>query len=123
MSQETKTKVLKELGRKVDAVLFFDANDDEIVRRLSGRTVCDVCQTPYMGKEPGVDCEKPGCLGKRVRRSDDEPAAIRNRLEVYDRQTAPVLEWYRRAGIPVHRIDAVGDVGDVTRRALGALKL
>ena len=75
-----------------------------------------------MGKKPGSDCEKPGCLGKRVRRSDDEPAAIRNRLEVYDRQTAPVLEWYRRTGIPVHRIDAVGDVTEVTSRALGALK-
>jgi adenylate kinase len=116
-------KVLGELGRQVGGVLFFDANDEEIVRRLSGRTVCDVCQTPYMGKEPNTSCEKPGCLGKLVRRADDEPAAIRNRLAVYERQTAPVLEWYRRAGIPVHRIDAVGDVNEVTRRALGALGL
>ena len=114
-------RVLEELGRKVGGVLFFDANDDEIVRRLSGRTVCDVCQTPYTGRKPGTDCEKPGCLGKIVRRSDDEPTAIRNRLAVYERQTQPVLEWYRRAGIPVHRIDAVGDVAEVTRRALGAL--
>ena len=41
---------------------------------------------------------KPGCTGQRVRRKDDEPEAVRNRLAVYERQTAPVLDWYRSRG-------------------------
>ena len=112
-------RVLKELGRKVDAVLFFDVADAELVKRLGGRTVCENCQTPYTGREPGSKCEK--CGGKLVRRKDDDPEAIRNRLAVYARQTAPVLDWYRTHGAQVRTIDAVGTLDEVTARALEAL--
>jgi adenylate kinase len=116
-------RVLGELGRKVDAVLCFDIADEEIVQRLSGRTVCDTCETPYMGKAPGTACEKPGCAGKLMRRKDDEPEAIRNRLGVYQRQTAPVLDWYRTHGTRIATVNAVGTPDEVTRRALKALGL
>jgi adenylate kinase len=112
-------KAVKELGTQVDGVLSFEIDDDEIVRRLAGRTVCESCQTPYTGREPGSKCDKDG--GTLVRRKDDEPEAIRNRLEVYQKQTAPVLDWYRKHGTKVAVIDAVGSVQDVTSRALGAL--
>ena len=108
-----------ELGKRVDAVLCFDIEDEEIVRRLAGRTVCELCQTPYTGRAPGSKCDKDG--GTLVRRKDDEPEAIRNRLGVYERQTAPVLDWYRQYGTTVATINAVGSVGDVTARALAAL--
>lgn len=111
--------VCAELGKQVDAVLCFDIDDDEIVRRLAGRTVCESCQTPYTGREPGTRCDKDG--GTLVRRKDDEPTAIRNRLDVYERQTAPVLQWYREHGTKVAVIDAVGTVDDITSRALRAL--
>jgi adenylate kinase len=113
------SKVAAELGKQVDAVLAFDIDDDEIVHRLAGRTVCEKCQTPYTGREPGTKCDKDG--GILVRRKDDEPEAIRNRLDVYRRQTEPVLQWYRHNGTKVAKIDAVGSVQDVTARALGAL--
>ena len=116
-------RTLGELGRKVDAVLCFDIDDEEIVRRLSSRTVCDTCQTPAMGAAPGSACEKPGCTGKRVRRKDDEPEAIRNRLAVYQRQTAPVLDWYRNHGTRIATVNAVGTPDAVTSRALQALGL
>jgi adenylate kinase len=112
--------VLKELGKEVAAVLCFDIDDDEIVRRLSGRTVCEKCQTPYTGREPGTPCDKQDG-GVLVRRKDDEPEAVRNRLVVYERQTAPVLQWYRDHGTKVAVIDAVGSVQEVTSRALGVL--
>jgi adenylate kinase len=112
-------RVFAELGRTVDAVLAFDVDNEEIVRRLSGRTVCEKCQTPYTGREPGTRCEK--CGGTLVRRRDDEPEAVRRRLEVYEAQTAPVFEWYRGNGAPVAVVDAVGSVKDVTARALRAL--
>jgi len=112
-------RVLKELGRKVDAVLFFDVADAELVKRLGGRTVCENCQTPYTGREPGSKCDK--CGGTLVRRKDDDPEAIRNRLAVYAKQTAPVLDWYRTHGAQVRTIDAVGTQDQVTARALEAI--
>ena len=113
-------RVLAELGKKLDAVLVFDAPDDELVRRLGGRTVCDNCGTPYTGREPGEKCEKCG-VGTLVRRKDDEPEAIKNRLVVFQRQTAPVLAWYRSHedhGARVVHIDAVGPMDEITKRML-----
>jgi adenylate kinase len=112
-------RVLAELGRRLDAVLIFDAPGEELVKRLSGRTVCDTCQTPYTGREPGSTCNK--CGGTLVRRKDDEPEAIRNRLAVYQRQTAPVIDWYRRDGTRMLTIDAVGTTTEVLDRATMAL--
>jgi adenylate kinase len=112
-------RVLKSLQRTLDAVLSFDIDNDEIVRRLSGRTVCEKCQTPYTGRTAGERCEK--CGGTLVRRKDDDPAAIRNRLAVYDEQTAPVFDWYKKNGARVVTVNAVGAVSDVTSRALKAL--
>lgn len=112
--------MLAEIGKKVDRILLFDVDDDELVKRLSTRTVCEGCQTPYMGRDPGSSCEK--CGGKLVRRKDDEPEAIRNRLEVYRTQTAPVIDWYGDNNMKVLRIDADGPVDEVTARAIEALK-
>ena len=113
------SRVLRELGRRVDAVLFFEVPDTELVKRLGGRTVCEKCQTPYTGRDAGEKCDR--CGGTLVRRRDDEPEAIRNRLAVYQKQTAPVLEWYRRDGTRVATIDAVGSQDEVTTRALKAI--
>ena len=112
-------RVLKSSNRKLDAVLNFDIDNDEIVRRLSARTVCESCQTPYTGREPGGKCDK--CGGTLMRRKDDEPAAIRNRLAVYESQTAPVFDWYKSNGTKVVTVNAVGPMDDVTKRALKAL--
>jgi adenylate kinase len=112
-------RVLKGLDRKLDAVVAFDIDSDEIVERLGGRTVCEKCQTPYTGRSPGEICEK--CGGTLVRRKDDEPASIRNRLAVYDSQTAPVFDWYKTKNTPIATVDAVGKVQQVTSRALKAL--
>lgn len=114
-------RVLAELGRTLDAVLFFDIADDELVRRLGRRVVCDRCQTPYTGRDAGGTCDKPGCGGTLVRRKDDEPEAVRNRLAVYMRDTAPVLDWYRGNGTRLATVDATGSVDEVTRRATAAL--
>jgi len=111
--------MLGRLGRRLDAVLTFEVPDEELVRRLSGRTVCEKCQTPYTSREPGTEC--PRCGGQLVRRRDDEPEAVRNRLAVYHRQTAPVLEWYRKNGTRIVSIDAMGTPDEVTRRALKAI--
>lgn len=113
-------RLVAELGRKVDKVLLFDIDDEELIRRLSGRTVCESCQTPYKGREPGSIC--PKCGGKLVRRPDDEPDAIRTRLQVYRTQTEPVIQWTRDHGLDVAEIDATGDLDEITDRAMKALE-
>jgi adenylate kinase len=113
-------KVTQELGRKVDVVLVFDIADDLLVERLSGRTTCDKEQKPFTGLTPGDPCPNK-CGGTLVRRKDDEPEAIRNRLRVYQAQTAPVLDWYMAQGANVVRIDAAGSFDDVTKRALATV--
>ena len=112
--------MLAELGRKVDKYLLFDVSDDELVQRLGGRTVCDTCQTPYRGLEPGTRCEK--CGGTLVRRKDDEPESIRNRLKVYRDQTEPVINWAKDHQMEVVEIDAAGDLDEITERAMKALE-
>lgn len=113
------TRVLADLGKPLSAVLVFDIADDELVRRISGRTVCEGCQTPYTGREPGEACAK--CGGKLVRRPDDEPDAVRTRLAVYKAQTAPVIDWYRAHGVRVLAINAVGTPDAVRDRILTAM--
>jgi adenylate kinase len=112
-------KLVAELGRKVDKVLLFDVSDDELVRRLSGRTVCENCQTPYKGREPGSIC--PKCGGKLVRRPDDEADAIRTRLQVYRTQTEPVIQWARDHALDMAEINATGELDEITDRAMKAL--
>lgn len=122
-------RVLGELGRTLDVVLLFDVDEEELVRRLSTRTVCEKCQSPYTGREPGSTCDK--CGGTLVRRKDDEPDAIRTRMRAYREQTAPVIEWYRararegalrgQSAARVVSVDAIGAVDDVSARVLTAL--
>jgi adenylate kinase len=112
--------MLAEIGKKIDRVLLFSVDDEQLVKRLSTRTVCQSCQTPYMGRDPGSACEK--CGGTLVRRKDDEPEAIRNRLEVYRTQTEPVIGWYDDHKMQVIKVDADGPVDEVTTRAMEALE-
>ncbi|MGI8619341.1 MAG: adenylate kinase [Gemmatimonadaceae bacterium] len=112
--------MLAEIGRKLDKVLLFDIDDDKLVARLSSRTVCEKCQHPYKDREPGTKCDK--CGGTLVRRKDDEPEAVRNRLRVYQEQTAPVIKWYEDRGAAPLKINADGSLDKVLQRALDALK-
>jgi adenylate kinase len=115
--------MLESLGRELDAVLLFDVETEELVRRLSGRTTCDTCQRPFFGREPGgpCGCAEHGGMGTLTRRRDDEPDAVRKRLAVYSAQTAPVIDWYRRHGARIVAINAVGTLDEVEARALAGL--
>ena len=113
-------RMLGALGRSLDAVLLFEIDEDELVRRLSARTTCETCQTPYTGRAPGERCDK--CGGKLLRRIDDEPDAIRNRMAVYRRQTEPVVQWFRADGERICTVNAVGSLDDVLVRAMTCLK-
>lgn len=115
------SSTLAELCRPLDAVLLFEVDEEELIRRLSGRTTCEVCQKPFFGRQPGETCGADGCAGVLVRRKDDEPDAIRKRMQVFRDQTSPVIDWYEAHGANMVRIDAIGSLEEVEARVLTAL--
>ena len=88
--------LLERLGIHLDGVIQIAVDDKELIRRLSQRVICKTCSAPYTGELPprveGV-CDK--CEGVEfIRRPDDEPEAIKTRLDVYNEQTKPLLQYY-----------------------------
>jgi adenylate kinase len=115
--------MLKDLGVTIDIVLELVVDNDEVVRRLSGRRTCRGC-----GKIWHIEfdptrikdvCDR--CGGDLFQRDDDKPETIQNRLAVYDEQTSPLVGFYAEQSKLVG-IDATGPVEDVTERAIDALR-
>lgn len=92
---------LSKKSEKIDLAILMDAKDEDIVKRLSGRRVCESCGTPYHIEtlKPEVDgiCDK--CGGKLIQRKDDTEEVIRDRLKVYHEQTQVLIEYYDKEGI------------------------
>jgi len=121
---ETLDDILRETAdTKLDVVLELVVDNEEVVRRLSGRRTCRSCNHIWHVDfdPPQVEgvCDLDG--GELFQRDDDKPATIENRLEVYDEQTAPLIAYYANRGVLVG-IDATGPVDDVTLRAIDALR-
>jgi adenylate kinase len=115
--------VLKDRGIPLEAVLEFQLENSEIVKRLSGRRVCKSCGAIFhvIFEKPKADgvCDK--CGGELYQRDDDKESVISNRLEVYDAQTAPIINYYKSAG-KLKTISAAGEVSAISASAIAALK-
>jgi len=119
---ETLGEMLADMALALDVVLELVVDDEEVIRRLSGRRTCRSC-----GHIWHVDFDPPGregicdhCGGELFQRDDDKADTVRHRLEVYAEQTAPLVGHYAEKGILLG-IDATGPVDDVTERAIAAL--
>ena len=114
--------ILAQAGTPLDAVLELSIDDAEIIARLSGRRTCRNCSTSFhtIYEKPAVDgvCDK--CQGELYQREDDSEAVITRRLEVYAEQTKPIIAFYRTEGLLI-TIPAVGDVTEISARAIAAL--
>jgi adenylate kinase len=120
---ETLKKMLLSWDTKLDVVLELVVDDEEVVRRLSGRRTCRRCgRTWHMSFDPptvaGI-CDD--CGGELFQRDDDREETIRHRLEVYQEQTAPLISFYADEG-NLLGLDATGPVDEITERALSALR-
>jgi adenylate kinase len=114
--------ILNDLGTTLNVVLELDVDNEEVVRRLSGRRTCKKCGHIWHleydpPKNPEV-CDK--CGGELYHRDDDFPETVRHRLDVYAVQTSPLTAFYAGREQLV-RIDALGAVEDVTERSISAL--
>jgi adenylate kinase len=110
---EALDKLMGELGRRFDRVIYLRVEVEELLRRLSGRLVCPVCQRTY---PPGTtECEADGSA--LVQREDDKAEAVKPRIEIYLHKTIPVLDHYRGRGL-VSEIDGRGTMEEITRQVL-----
>jgi adenylate kinase len=120
---ETLKKMLAEWDTRLDVVLELVVDEDEVIRRLSGRRTCRQCGRIWhvLFDPPAREGVCDVCGGDLFQRDDDQERTIRHRLEVYQADTAPLVSFYADEGILVG-IDATGPVEEVTERALGALR-
>jgi adenylate kinase len=120
---EVLAEILEDLGVQLDVVVELVVDNEEIIRRLSGRRTCRSCghvwHVDFDPPEVPDVCDR--CGGVLFQRDDDKPETVRRRLEVYAEQTAPVVDWYAQRRL-LARIDATGPVDAVTARVLAALR-
>ena len=114
---------LDDMGFVIDAALSIEVDDSEIVKRMSGRRVCEKCGASYHTeyKKPEVEGVCNLCGGNLVIRKDDEPETVKNRLNVYHEQTEPLKDFYKSCGKLI-MVEGQDKVEDTTRLVLDALE-
>jgi adenylate kinase len=114
---------LKAAGVRIDHVVNFHVPEGELISRLTGRRTCPTCGQMYHLEfsPPAVDdvCDRCGTRGL-VQRADDNLATVTERLKVYDQKTAPLIAYYRAAGL-LRDIDGTGDQAAILDRVLRAV--
>lgn len=111
---EVLEKALNELGDKVDYAINVDVPDENIINRMSGRRACVNCGATYhivyapTAKE-GI-CDK--CGNELILRDDDKPETVKNRLDVYHKQTQPLIDFYKGKGV-LREVDGTVAMNDV----------
>jgi adenylate kinase len=113
------------LGRQakaIDKVVNIRVSEEELVKRLGGRWICRQCQTPYHATDssPRVRGRCDRCGGELYQRADDNPETVKKRLAVYLSETAPVIDYYARAG-KLLAVDGEGGPGEVAQRIAAAV--
>ena len=109
---------LSSLGRAIDCALLIDVKPEVIVERLSSRRTCRACG--YTGTAADETC--PACGGEMYQRDDDKPETIKNRLDVYEKSTSPLVEYYRGQGL-LRAVDGARAIDDVYAAVKEALDL
>ena len=111
-------EALEKAGIKFDAVVSIEISEDEILRRMSGRRVCEACGSSYNVEAipPRVEGICDNCGGKLIQRKDDTPETVRERLKVYHTETEPLVDFYAERGL-LKRV-AVSGSKEVTAQAI-----
>ena len=106
----------------LDCVLYIRVSNDELVRRLTGRLVCRGCGATFhrVSNPPPAHGACEDCGGELYEREDDRPEAVGKRLEVYFSETAPLIDYYREAGI-LREVDGEQSIDEVGRVLIGEI--
>ena len=110
-------------SRPLNLVIDLDVPQEVELQRLAGRRVCADCGANYsVDKPPRYDCVCDNCGGEVEQREDDTPAAIEKRLAEYERETAPLIDWYRDLRL-LEVVDGQGGASEVTQRLFAVVDL
>jgi adenylate kinase len=110
-------------SRPLNLVIDLDVPQEVVLQRLAGRRVCADCGANYsLDKPPRYDCVCDNCGGEVEQREDDTPAAIEKRLAEYERETSPLIDWYRDLGL-LEVVHGEGSTYDVTQRLFAVVDL
>ncbi|MGE0004813.1 MAG: adenylate kinase [Parvibaculaceae bacterium] len=115
---EALDRMLDDKGLRLDAVIEMEVDDEALVERIAGRYTCAKCGKGYHDsfekpEKPGI-CDVCGST-EFVRRADDNEKTVRDRLQIYNKQTAPLVDYYGRTGV-LHTVNGMADIALVTRQ-------
>jgi adenylate kinase len=121
---ESLSVILAEMNRRLDSVIYLKVADDEIIKRLSGRLICQTCHHSFHETfNPFQTCPHNQCRGEYLYpRNDDAPDTVKSRLKTFHGETEPLVDYYREAGLLVE-INGVGNLSHIRGKTLDAVKL
>ena len=116
-------KALGQKSRAIDKVVYIKVSEGELLKRLGGRWICRKCQAPYheVDSPPKVAGKCDRCGGELYQRADDNVVTVKKRLEVYFKETSPLIDYYKRAG-KLLEINGEGSAAEVNQRIAAALR-
>ena len=111
---EALDEMLKELGKDIDAVIYIDVPEEEVVKRITYRRTCRNCGAVYhlIYAPPKEDNKCDKCGGELYQRDDDKEEVVRQRFKVYMENTAPLIEYYEKKGL-LYRVDGTKSIDEV----------
>jgi len=116
-------KVLSDQNKGIDKAIYIKVSEEELLKRLTGRWICRKCQAPYheVNSPPKVAgvCDK--CGGELYQRADDNTTTIKNRLKVFFKETAPLIEYYQKTNKLIN-IEGEGTMEEIGEKIVKALK-
>lgn len=120
---EALDEILKESGIKLDKVINIDVDKSVLVERITGRRVCKDCKASFhiAFNPPKVDGKCDHCGGELVTRADDNEETVRERIGVYENETAPLIDYYNKQGL-VLTVNGNQSPKEVTEELLKGLK-
>ena len=120
---EALDKLLNDLQMPLDSALSVDVPKEDLMKRLTGRRTCKKCQQMYnvyySPPKKGAICDK--CGGELFQRDDDKEETIKKRLDVYDAQTAPLIDYYSKKGIR-KSVTGVGSIDEIFNKVCALLE-
>jgi len=120
---EVLDEALRGQGKTIDKAIYIEVPNEELAKRLSGRRLCRVCQTPYhiISSPPKTPEKCDKCGGALYQRSDDREETVKDRLSIFFTQTVPILDYYKKQGKLI-RINGNLGIQGVAREIISALK-
>ncbi|MDD5092992.1 MAG: adenylate kinase [Dehalococcoidia bacterium] len=119
---EALDKALSSQNKAIDKAVYIYVPEEDLIKRLSGRWICRKCQAPFhlVDAPPKVVGKCDHCGGELYQRADDNEKTVRNRLEVYLKQTSPLIDYYAKAA-KLLKVNGKQSVNDVSKEMLAAL--